>query len=807
MKFKLLHTMLFLSLCAVFAACSDKEEIVVDDPSGKTPIALSVGGVASQSATRVVTTGEGHNMNVFDKDAHIFMVMMSEYGTEDFDIPVAQRVPRYTIARGDVAKNDKTTVEGKQANLVTFDEKNQRYWDDAHARSSQLSIWAYAQVGKENWKTCTFQKRQTGTGWDAFTDEEVNTDQEGRGWTSEDAYYPGIKHWKSSIYNDNHQDETTVMCQDLLFSNNLANYDDGSHPLDDHRLKFDFVTRKFPTGDKTLMKFYHAMSKITIQLVAGDGFKATSTSNDFKFTQVASGCNNVRLLGFNNDGVFNIKTGQFEHVWPTSDADPSPKVIPQIYLKTTNKKPSPEIYYTLEALVVPNIQEFRAIHGQTDEYSRFVEGKKDYNTDVMMEFAVDNNKYQITSGDLYTALHGKTGVTEKTAGIIPLEAGKNYVFTFIVGKTKIKNITAQVAEWEEITADNITPTNARIKLQLEERGDNLTDNVAFYKAEDNKSTDGIDDNYETYNWKSGYQDLAATYGSGHWTTNSYWESNKDFYHFRAVWPRYMTVTEDNVNGDYFNLVSESCNDEDDYDQIAWGAPMKEDAVNEVADGFKWDYEPTKYGFDGKKEKVEANPAEHQIYKAIGPTEDPVKLILFHMMSGVHFTINTDGAKTDRVILYNGEKRTKVELVGYYANGKVRLGTGLVNTDGTISTVASPYNVENRTLSLEQLADQEIFFSAVPQDLTNVKLYITTPDNNQYIVDLKDVKATTVDTNNISNPYGKDNTTNKYSIDRWYPGFKYNYSFTLAKTGITNLMATIVDWETVNEDDDEPVRIK
>ena len=834
------YTTLLLSLCAAFTACSDNEVLPENTPTTggetgeKTPIELSVGGVDTPSATTraVITDGTGKTMDLFKENANIFMVMMSEYGTEDFNIPSDQRTSRYTIARGDVNKNDKTTIGVLDVNKVTFDTKNQRYWDDAHARSSQLTIWAYAQIGKENWKTCTFQKQQTGTGWDAFTDEEVNTDEEGRGWTSEDTYYPGIKHWRASIYADNSQNATTVMCQDLLFSNNLANYDtDSEHPdaTKDHRLKFDFTDRKFPTGEKTLMKFYHAMSKITIQIKAGDGFTATATSGDFAFTPTAADCNNIKLTGFNNDGVFNIKTGQFEHVWPTSETDPAPKQIPQIYLKTPNKKPSPEIYYTLEALVIPNIHEFRKNLTPTplkDDYSRFVYGKKDLATDIMMEFAIDNNKYQITSGQLFDALctfnaEGvRTGVvtnaTEKTDNgtYIPLEAGKNYVFTFTVGKTKVKNITAQVASWENVEAENITPSNARIKLQLEERGTSpygtavlSTEQYSLYRSTAiYPANTEINDNFAAYDndWETRYSGNVTTPSfvdgtatvPAHWTTSWFWESNKHFYHFRALMPSTTGITEDATNGDYATLTSAVS-----YTDVRWGAPMLDDVQDDVPSStMKWNYGPTLYGFDGLDTKAENS---HQIYKAIGPTEDAVKLIMFHIMSDLTFNITTTTG-AEAVNLGDGStSKTKVELVNFITNGKLLLGNGLVTATGDPTNVEIAQNLFSSAVAEPASAAKVKYtYGAVPQDLETVKLRITTPDNNQYIVDLKDVKAKNVSSINLQNPY----TATGNKINRWYPGFKYVYSFTLKKTGITDLEATILEWEKV-EADNEDVQIK
>lgn len=801
-----------LSLCAAFAACSDNE-VLPDNPATggetgeKTPIVLSVGGVdgiaqtplTRASASAVITDGEDKTMRTFKTNTSIFMVMMSEYDTEhvDFDDPDNLHVRKFTVSRGDVAANSTDVV---------FDDLNIKYWDDAHARSSMITIWAFAQQGipqRTGWLSGSFDiPNPSWDGVDPLSEYIINTYSTANTryeWVkdagSKGAIYPCINTWKTSHNADARvQDKTSVQYQDLLFTNNIA--DNTSYTgKTDGRLKFDFSTRKFPSGENAQLKFYHAMSKITIHIKKGEGF---TDSDPFAF---ASG-KNVKLSGLNTEGTFNIKEGEFQKINASYD-------ITKIYNWDT---PATGDAFTLEALAIPNIHPFMLTHSGSDNNSRFVEGKKNLATDVMMEFTIDNNKYQITSGQLFDALCTYTdgvltgavdNATKKTDNgtYIPLEAGKNYIFTFTIGKTKIKNISAQVADWEEVSADNINPSNARIKLQLEERGTAQTSDVKFYRASDNiGENDPIKDDHAAYNWKSGYSDMSATYDNehSHWTTALYWDNNKSFYHFRSIKPAGTAVNTNAFEGDNVSLTSGVS-----YTDICWGAPMLDDAEDETpSSSLKWNYGPTANGFDGLDSKV---ATEHQIYKAIGPTEDPVKLIMFHMMSDVTFNIKTTTG-TDAVTLVDaGDKKTKVEIVGFYPNGKVLLGNGLVKTTGDATTIQIDHDSESSGTHIYK-------YGVVPQDLatsanTNagVQLRITTPDNNQYIVDLKDVKATAISTNNLAIPYSKNNDS-KYVINRWYPGFKYVYSFTLKKTGIDDLKVTILDWETITADEQE-VQIK
>lgn len=796
---------MFCLLCAALAACNKQDLQREPKPQDKEPIVLSVGGMDSNVGLTKAVVTDGTTNTTFGRDTKVFILMKSEKEVDGegnvvvhngFEYKGSNADVMYTVSRGDIVHDTNPTA-------LVFDSVNQKYWDDAHARSSQLSMWAVAQRVSQpgvdgNWKSITLQKIN---GEDPMTSEttrdlyDTTTRNE---FQSSKTVYPAIYSW--SVGNPHpYQDANTLIYQDLMFSNNLADYTgeewDNDHkniPVGsrtDNRLKFDFSARKFPESSE--MKFYHAMSKITIQIKAGDGFKADG--NDFVLKN-----NTIDLIhGVNTRGLFNIKDGEFQQIHDHADITTIP-----LTKKVVGKD---EPYYTLEALAIPNIHKFMVSQRTSerpnlkDDNSRFVNGD---NT-VMMEITIDNNKYKITSDALFDVITGKPNATtlSDNGTYVPLEAGKNYVFTFVIGKQRIEHLTAQVAEWETVTADPQTPTNARIELELEERGSAVTEGVKIYKAEDNKTTEGIDDNYEVYNWKTGYTDLEASYSADRWTTSYFWESSKDFYHFRALMPSSAAVVTDPEGGDYVDLTSATS-----YTDVRWGAPMKDDGKNETQGSFKWKYGPTENGFDADDDgNVSTGLPEgttHQIYKAIGATKSPVKLILFHMMSDLTFNITTTTGD-DKVDLGDGSSRkTRVFIEDGYANGKVLLGNGLVKTTDSVSDQEVAQNSFTAAVEDPAEAAKAVYkFGMVPQNLATsvnsgkgVQLRILTPDNNQYIVNLKDVKATTISTANIENPYSV--TEGKYILNRWYPGFQYTYSFTLRKSGIKDMEATVVPWGTV-----------
>lgn len=814
MKFKQLHTTLLLPLCAALTACSDEVLDALNPDKGKTPIELTVGGVETPSTTRaVITDGTGHTLQSFNTNTKIFMIMKSVWrdlgnGYSDLNYGGANpsndfKKDKYTVTRGEVAANSTD---------VTFNtDVQKRYWDDAHARSSKLTIWAYAQMG-QNWTECTFEEPNTNSTdpLEKYKDYpcQTNAFPQGPIWR-ETEIYPAIRYWRASNQNDDSQNGTTVVCQDLLFSNNIA--DNTTRNGSDRRLSFDPTTNHFPnntdkwtdvtpTVNKTKMIFYHAMSKITIHIKKGSGFD----TGDFGFT----GSGNVKLKGFNKKGLFHISDGMFEHIWTTkpdhTTEDPNPYDIPKIYNHPSADQGDA---MTLEALVIPNIHDFLQSQSTptSDIHSRFVENV----TDVMMEFTINNNKYQITSGQLYTAFHGKQGATDKTynsKNYIPLEAGKNYDLTLTIGKALVNNITAQVVPWETVNA-TYSPTNARIEIDVEDdRGKNGATPIQLYRAHDDAQS--ITDEWVHYEWEKGYTDnVTLTYDSESQKysmqsgTEWYWESNMTYYHFRTVQPSTHTVTAGSTDNnaseddkcDYITLTSSDTGITETND-VKWGAPFKdltEDSDNKPTQKFKYNFGK---GFDVDM----GDDNEHQIYKAIGPTLKPITIIPFHMMSDVTIKLKTvDGNKA---VTLTG---ATVKLVNAYAEGKVLMGNGKIIGTGNLTTEDNT----NSTINYNSTADGKYIYKygAVPQDLANVSLIIQTTDHNRYIVPMASIFTTTApSTTNIENPYQANN--DKYYIDKWYPGFKYKYELELSKTGINNFRATIVNWETVTADS-QGVQIK
>lgn len=752
---------------------------MVDTPQNdKTPIELSVGGVESmEPSTRAVITDEiSGRMKAFKENTSLYMLMQSDYVGTPADANKTPKVTRTIMFALPQTDNTKTESD------VNYSASNEygkfvRFWDDTYARDAAISIVAActpgmgAGVDQKAWRT----------GGDAAYANQLWTDKVGG------ASYPSIawpigetKVTDQSVYTKDkkNQDVSYIKNQDLCFSNNLNDYSsEAKGNKGDRRLKFNTETKKF---DKGHLIFYHALSKLTFRFVMGEGF----TDDEFKFKD----SENALLKNFYSSGTFNLEDGEFvfSTLKKANGVSGQNPVIEKIYQRTNAELTDAEksaYKYILDALVIPG----------TDLTS----------SDDAVFFTINNNDYKVTMSQLYKAIlevkdadgnyiYSTDGTSVKTDYLTEykkLKAGVHYVFTFNVAKSKISGITASVVDWETVTSDNIIPSNARISLKLEERGTEVKSDAAFYRALDPGNTT-ISDTYEGYKWTTGYsKSTGASYNSGDkkWTTTDWlWPDNTTFYHFRALAPTTQTVT--TATNDYTSLTAGQT-----YIDVRWGAPILDDAVDEVAGSFKLYYNTTN-GFDATGD---GSPnSSHQIYKAIGPTNDPIKLIMFHMMSDV--TINVESVTGDAAVqLKDGENLTKLRFEKIYQSGKVAMGNGLVSTDGDITNTTSDlYQDANST------DDKKIWkYGAIPQSLENVVLVITTPDKNEYRIAMKDVVCTAPNYSNVSYPAYTDN-----KVNYWYPGVQYTYNFKLSKKKIESITATILGWESITAGDDN-VQIK
>lgn len=636
------------------------------------------------------------------------------------------------------------SVTGSTAayNEVTFGDGYKRYWEDSYSRDSKLSVYSACVPGN------------TST---ALYIAELNTYNQNT-WSTT-VITPTIV-WPLEGSSAS-QNADFLNAQDLCFSNNVSG---------DNHIYFDTSAKKFTPKE---MFFHHALTQVVFKIIKGEGFG--SGENDFKFTTPGQ---NIVLTGFNTRGKLDISTGDFSNIENTP--------ITSLASSTEDG-----FAYVLTCLMLPGSA---LTSTATNE----------------VYFTIDNNKYHIKKSELAAALSDKT-LTNTSLNALDegstMRPGVKYIFTMTVSKKGIDKLSASVVPWEEVEAEQMTPSNARISVSVMTNGTKQTGPSASFDLYRSPYVNlDISDEVDDYTWGTGYtsnkaQLIESTTTAGEYTaytsktdltTKWYWPDNKTFYHFRTVMPVNHTVNQDASNGDYLSLTGHIYNaaPENSYTDVCWGAPFSANAnnLNTPLNGEKLHYSTTS-GFDN------TGTTTHQISKAIGPTTSAINMLMFHMMSDVTINLTTTTG-SDAVTLDNA----KMELSNIYSNGKVLMGNGLVQTTESSATVS------NQTDDTPTYCAPNWRYGFVPQSLEDVVLTITTADNNRYIVDMKDVKFTALSFNNnlIANPYTVED--GKCKINRWYPNFKYTYTFQLKETGIETISATINDWENISAET-QTVQIK
>ncbi|MDY4874134.1 MAG: hypothetical protein SO133_04655 [Alloprevotella sp.] len=716
-----IRNILFLIIMALslqaLVACSDDAIVSGGYDEGKTSIELMVGGVGEGNAARSrAITKDPENVakrGVLPAGTALYMVMKSEDASSKL---------LYSVTKGVTG-----TADAKKISPIDFTETGcTRYWDDCFARNANLTIYAACSPGSTKVIEIGGKKVYPWTSMPttgAWSNAEIK---------------PTIADWTVSA----NQTATTLLDEDLCYSNNISKYTEGTEQ--DKRLKFNSGTRKFDQGN---LCFYHALSWITFEIIRDE---ESFTEAEFQF---ATGTNIKLTNFFTKNTEFDIPTGEFTGAYSSQTI----QTMAQRATATTGSA------FTLDALVMP-----------TTDMSSPTKGD--------IHLIIANNEYNLSKKELLDKIQ-ELDKTNHLIGGTQLKPGVHYVFKLRIGKTKIKEITATILDWETVTATEHTPSNAKVILNLEDRT-GTKENAYIYRAAETTAniTGDILSEGKGYVWATGYEGPNAYTASGN-TLNStwYWPDNKTFYHFRAIVPQSAPALTTVDGNDCVALASG-----DTYTDVCWGAPFPEmEPGNPSSNTTKFVYSLTN-GFAGTD--------GHQIHYAIGATESPLKLLLFHMMSDV--TINIRSVTGDaQVDLGDGTSTmTKIKLKNIYTEGRVQLGNGLVLGTGTQTQTHTFPSQGGNTLTWSN-------YGAIPQSLAGVVLEITTPDNNHYLIDLASVKASAsnISSKNVQNPYAI--VDGKCIINRWYPDYKYTYSFTLSKKGVTGITCTILEWEEVTADDE------
>lgn len=749
------------------SACSTEE--LPDNggnTDGKTAIEFAMsntGGIGMSLDSRAAASDASRAG--FGSNTRIVMRIGSE-STDDGSL-------KYTRTTATASKQ--VTTGTADYSTVTFAQGTEmRYWDDAHGRTSQLSVYAVAVPDK--------------TDEDLIPVDKLNINPpSGSNWATEDASTSADNNCIAWEVSADQSAAGTVSNQDLCYSNNIqtggkngvyrysftdpigyptfpgvANIDN----LEDGMMKFaeNGTSGKFDRGH---MIFRHALSRITVKLTAGDGF--TQADAPFAFT---SADGNVYINNVPTSGTFDIANGNWKDVATTSTINK---------MEVTKQATQAGKSYTLVANLLPGYQ------------------IRSGNATNLLQFELDDNRYNITEAMLYSALIGKSGITQSDASKITMEQGLNYEIGITVKKQGIDNVTATIVNWATVTAEEQYPSNAYITLDLKTFDGTACKGFDFYRLNDPYDTpQTAEPSVKHYKWYTGYNTdgkatLTPVNAEGntvdendasfdHYKTNWYYDSNKAFYHFRTV-NEGTTITTDAANGDYFSITSSNEETNDPH----WGAPMHSSADITYAVSGDATATPPTGGFASS------------IHWAIGSTKNQIKITELHMLSKINVILKTTDTD-DKVTLHDGTTPAIVKLVRYFKDGKVELGRGLV-TVTSASRGSDNFKSPDPFFEEANKKTNPYLFMAVPQllsgsgsagDADYVGLEITTPDGNVYKINqLSKIKASSV---------GSGQTNGKF-ITRWLPNHHYTYTFTLKKTEVT-ATATVAKWNEVTADKED-----
>ena len=683
---------------------------------------------------------------------------------------------KYTRTTATASKQ--VTTDTQDYSTVTFAQGTEmRYWDDAHGRKSQLSVYAVAIPDKNSGTLLPENKLSIGTLG------------ENSKWASESTPDNTIA-WEVSA---DQSAAGTVSNQDLCYSNNIQNGGENgvyrwsftepqgypSFPGVDNISRLGDGVMKYTTPspsepgkfDRGHMIFRHALSRITVKLTAGDGYDP-STAFVVDHVQI----NKIRLA----DGT-NTKLNLVDGTWSGY---------------TTGQK----ITKMEEATPQTGAAHHREFVAQTipgDEIDQ-------NSTENRLELVVDNNIYYITDKMLFTAF--STSATDDISGDkLTLRQGRNYEINVTVSKKKIDNITASIIPWATVTSSNMDVNNAYIQLDLYTPSGTAIDgkyssNPPLLFRLDDPSPDFIfsDDQWKHYKWYTTYDKYSSLTWDGtnsRWTTNLFFETNYASYHFRMTnektdsWIHLRPGSSGPFGeADYFDIAT---SDKD----IWWGAPMLTSAT------LKYDYQNTaSVTSDTDYTSPLDGGFSSSIHWGIAATESPIKFTMLHIKSQIDVVLKTTTG-SDAVKLYDetksGDDRyAKVKVVRAFNSGNVELGRGMVKTTGTTGDLA--LNQPTSYFKTDKVETNPYWLYYVPQPLSNgsnyVGIEITTPDGNIYKINsLSEITASSVSSSN-----GQGQTTGS-AITRWLPNHHYTYTFTLKKTEVT-ATATVTKWNEVTAGD-------
>ena len=691
---------LYIASLAFLIACSSEEQVTtipdinIEPDNGE--IMLSAGIGSQKTATRAGAEDNHARHQNFTNGTKLALRIS---GTWTGHSPSTNIVLTTTGTIGSA------TGTGNLHNAVTCDPI--RYWEDygssdaanaATGRTEGLTIYGAAINGKTTAPTVS---DYTALSWTLPTDQTSTNN--------------------------------TPADKDLLITNNVkSGTGDGTYRFADR-------------ASGKLLEFTHALSKITVNLLAGDGFGGSfgTATPEVKLTSNEGNATTNAEWAYTT-GTVNITDG-------TVSSQGTPAVI-YMYQTAT---PTTSYTVTKEALVMPGSQ---------------------FSSDdaIIVRIKVADNIYYIKAKNIRTAM-ATAGDTDYWT-----KAGKNYVINVQVNQTGVK-VTATVTNWTDVSAEVVEPViNINTDFGTPSETSLGKDAFSFYRST------SLNTGYSTKSGSYYPAESVISKVSEEWTMTPqlYWPSHNTHYQFRGVWPQ--TVITDVTTSP---RVKDGTGSSNGYQVI------EVQNVAYSANTFPSDLQIGRPEISESAKCSNNEPGHTQtlLYNGgICASEGTITLNFRYIMSQVEVNLTTTDTPNDQVRLDGA----KVELVNVYSSGDVKLGdrgvipTGTTTTPYTLNTVDGDGN-DNKRLSA--IVPQILTYTTAQAD-GNVKFRITIYNDAG---DPTNIDVYEADIKPILNS-GK--TAELAPNGKWESGVHYVYNLKISKTEV-KVTATLANWTTVNATQD------
>lgn len=565
---------------------------------------------------------------------------------------------------------------------------------------------------------------------------------------------PTVSNWTALPWALDADQTSGWAAKDLLTSNNVrVSPGDGTYKFDDYINDLKNST----TNSSNLLEFTHAMTKITVNLTASEGFPgwSTSTPTEGKFEKEPS----VTLKDFYYTGNVSVEA-------KTSEASTSNKADIKMHLTSTaiNQHTA-----TLDALVFPGNQFSATIADDAN--------KTPTSATNILELNADGNIYKVTAAQLVKAIvNGATGSQNGT-----LEQGKNYILNITVNKTDIE-VTATIKDWENVPTENALP-KINVTATYGYTAGAVTGSEAFTKDYDLFRSTVKATGYDENTSADGIQ-YAARYTSPNWDKTIYWPNHQTHYFFRGVYPQTGAA----VSGTTALANPEAVTTTNGNDVIAVANAKYTTATypSDLAIAIPRGTTPGSYDETCKE-------SGHTSQEGICATEGVINMNFEYAMSKVEVRLKSskeDGGHIDLT-----KDNTTVEIIGGYNKARIKLSDGLHDEyadadkgDYSLHILNSPANGFPVT-TLDAIVPQQIGNDVI----FRITVITDDKDDDDPSNDETDVYQCKVNLINVKN------SSPATPVTEWAHGKHYIYELDLNKTEI-KVVATIKDWVTVTASD-------